>query len=151
MYSAFFQYPGEPDQIAPFRRLKPQDNNNYYFDQNSFTENATLPPDAVTGQPPLCSTQKVFGCYDSGLLGRIGTAPRTICCGPGISQTDFALLKTFRINEQKYFEFRAEFFNIFNHTQFYNPDGYSSDGSQFGQVTQAKDPRLMQFALKLFF
>ena len=49
------------------------------------------------------------------------------------------------------FEFRAELFNLFNHTQFYNPDGYSSDGSQFGQVTQAKEPRLVQFALKLFF
>jgi hypothetical protein len=48
-------------------------------------------------------------------------------------------------------DFRAEFFNIFNHTQFFNPDGNSSDGSQFGQVTQVKDPRLVQFALKFFF
>ena len=39
-------------------------------------------------------------------------------------------------------------FNIFNHTQFTNPDGDSSDGSQFGQVTSARDPRLVQFALK---
>ena len=48
-------------------------------------------------------------------------------------------------------EFRGEVFNIFNHTQFYNPDGNSTDGSQFGQVTQVKDPRLVQFALKFYF
>ena len=45
----------------------------------------------------------------------------------------------------------AEFFNLFNHIQFFNPDGNFSDGPQFGQVTQARDPRLMQFALKFFF
>jgi hypothetical protein len=55
------------------------------------------------------------------------------------------------ISETKRVDFRGEFFNIFNHTQFFNPDGNSSDGAQFGQVTQAKDPRLMQFALKFFF
>lgn len=130
MYSAFFEYPGLPDQVAPFKRLHPQTNNNYYFDPNSFTEDTSVDPS---------------------LLGRIGNAPRTICCGPGISETDFAVLKNIPLTERKYMEFRAEFFNIFNHTQFYNPDGNSSDGSQFGQVTQAKDPRLLQFALKLFF
>jgi len=60
-------------------------------------------------------------------------------------------LKTIKFTEQKRIDFRAEFFNIFNHTQFYNPDGSTSDGSLFGQVTQARDPRLMQFALKFFF
>jgi Carboxypeptidase regulatory-like domain/TonB dependent receptor len=144
MYSAFFQYPGLPDQLAPLHRLKPQDSGNYFFDPNSFTENATTPTTP-------CTVQIFFGCYDPSLLGRIGDAPRTICCGPGISETDFAVLKNIPITEQKYVEFRAEFFNLFNHTQFYNPDGYSSDGTQFGQVTQAKDPRLVQFALKLFF
>jgi hypothetical protein len=149
MYSAFFQYPGLPDQIAPFQKTKPQSSCfeggcNYAFNPNSFTENATTPTTP-------CTAQAFFGCYDPSLLGRIGNAPRTICCGPGISETDFAILKNIPIDEHKYVEFRAEFFNLFNHTQFYNPDGYSSDGAQFGQVTQAKDPRLVQFALKLFF
>jgi hypothetical protein len=62
-----------------------------------------------------------------------------------------AVLKTIRLSETKRFDFRAEFFNLFNHTQFYTPDGNTSDGSQFGQVTQARDPRLVQFALKFFF
>ena len=150
MYSFDFELPGEPDQLAPFRKLKPQNSGNYFFDQNSFTENATVAPDPTNGIV-FCSQTVVNGCYDPSLLGRIGSAPRTICCGPHISNTDFALLKTFKISETKRMDFRAEVFNIFNHSQFFNPDGNSSDGSQFGQVTQARDPRLMQFALKLFF
>lgn len=124
MYSAFFQYPGLPDQIAPFKKLHPQTSGNYFFDPSSFTSSA---------------------------LGSIGDAPRTVCCGPGISETDLAVLKNIPISENKHIEFRAELFNVFNHTQFYNPDGNISDGTQFGQVTEAKEPRLVQFALKLFF
>jgi hypothetical protein len=60
-------------------------------------------------------------------------------------------LKTFPVKENMRVDFRAEFFNIFNHTQFYNPDGNFSDGAQFGQVNQVRDPRLAQFALKFFF
>jgi hypothetical protein len=84
-------------------------------------------------------------------LGTLGNAKRTICCGPHISNTDFAILKTIALSESRRIDFRAEFFNIFNHTQFFTPDGNTSDGSQFGQVTQVRDPRLMQFALKFFF
>jgi hypothetical protein len=60
-------------------------------------------------------------------------------------------MKNIAVTERTHAEFRAEVFNLFNHTQFYNPDGNITDGSQFGQVTQVKDPRLMQFALKLYF
>ena len=145
MYSFDFELPGEPAQLAPFKKLKPQDNNLYAFDPNSFTENGT-----DDTQPP-CSDGAVFGCYAPGLLGTLGTAKRTECCGPRISNTDFAILKTFTIDESKHVDFRAEFFNLFNHTQFFNPDGNTSDGAQFGQVNQVRDPRLVQFALKFYF
>jgi hypothetical protein len=145
MYSFDFELPGEPNQIAPFHTMRPQSNGNYFFDPNSFTENASDP-----SQPP-CSQGAVYGCYDPSLFGSLGNARRTVCCGPHISQTDLAVLKTIRLSETKRFDFRAEFFNLFNHTQFYTPDGNTSDGSQFGQVTQARDPRLVQFALKFFF
>jgi len=125
MYSFDFELPGEPDLVAPFHTLKPQSHGNYFFDSSSFSEDNTF--------------------------GRIGNSPRTICCGPHISNTDFAVLKTIGLSETRRIDFRAEFFNIFNHTQFFNPDGNFSDGSQFGQITQARDPRLMQFALKFFF
>jgi hypothetical protein len=135
MYSFDFELPGQPDQLKPFKTTKPQStcfngSCNYFFDPSTFTEDTTIDPS---------------------LFGRIGNAPRTICCGPHISNTDFALLKTFKISESRRVDFRAELFNIFNHTQFFNPDGNSSDGAQFGQVTQARDPRLVQFALKFFF
>jgi hypothetical protein len=145
MYSFDFELPGEPNQIAPFRTMKPQTNGNYFFDPNSFTENAS------DDSAPACTEQAVFGCFDPTLFGSLGNAPRTICCGPRISNTDFAILKTIAFSETRRIDFRAEFFNIFNHTQFYTPDGNTSDGAQFGQVTQTRDPRLVQFALKFFF
>jgi hypothetical protein len=135
MYSFDFELPGEPDQLKPFKTTRPQStcfngSCNYLFDPSTFTEDTTIDPS---------------------LFGRIGNAPRTICCGPHISNTDFALMKTFGISESKRVDFRAEVFNLFNHTQFFNPDGNSSDVAQFGQVTQTRDPRLVQFALKFFF
>ena len=145
MYSFDFELPGQPNQIAPFRTMRPQSNGNYFFDPNSFTENAS-----DSSQPP-CTAGAVSGCYDPTLFGSLGNARRTVCCGPHISQTDFAILKTIPLSETRRLDFRAEFFNIFNHTQFFTPDGNTSDGSQFGQVTQARDPRLLQFALKYIF
>ena len=130
MNSFDFELPGEPDQLAPFSRQSPQKNGNYYFNPQIFTEDTNADPS---------------------LFGRVGNAPRTICCGPGISQTDISFIKLFPLSERTHFEFRAEIFNLFNHTQFYNPDGNSTDGTQFGQVTQVKDPRLAQFALKFYF
>ena len=46
--------------------------------------------------------------------------------------------------------FRAEAFNAFNHTQFFNPDGNIND-TTFGQVLTAHDPRLMQLTLQYRF
>jgi hypothetical protein len=85
--------------------------------------------------------------FASQQLGHFGTANRRFFHGPGIINTDFALLKNTRITESTAFQFRAEFFNIFNHAQFMNPTGnFSSDN--FGVVTKARDPRIGQFSLK---
>src|SRR5262249_61141807 len=62
MYSFDFELPGEPAQLAPFKKLKPQDSANYYFDPNSFTENASTPPSA-TNEITDCSAGAVFGCF----------------------------------------------------------------------------------------
>ena len=55
-----------------------------------------------------------------------------------------------QITERTAMEFRAEFFNIFNHAQFMNPGG-DINSSNFGLVTAARDPRIGQLALKLQF
>lgn len=125
MYSAFFEYPGEPDQVGPFTKLNPKSNGGYYFNSSAFSEDNTF--------------------------GRIGDAKRTICCGPAINNFDFALHKVISMGESRHFEFRAEFFNMFNHTQFNNPDGNITDGSDFGRIKRAKDPREVQMALKYYF
>ena len=84
-------------------------------------------------------------------MGTIGDAPRSICCGPGINNFDVGMEKETQLTEQTRLEFRGEIFNIVNHAQFMAPDGNISDGVDFSRVTMARDPRLVQFALKLFF
>jgi hypothetical protein len=53
------------------------------------------------------------------------------------------------IRESMAFEVRAEFFNVFNHTQFINPNG-NFTSSTFGVVTSARDPRIGQVSMKFY-
>lgn len=157
MNSFFFELPGQPDQIAPFHVIDPKkdvtgNGPGYWFDPNSFTDNASFPTFDEGGNITNdCATHPGFNCYQPSLFGRIGNAKRTICCGPPINNLDFALHKVTPISDRTRMEFRAELFNVFNHTQFTNPDGISSDGSDFGRIKRVRDPRLVQFALKFFF
>ncbi|MBZ5593842.1 MAG: TonB-dependent receptor [Acidobacteriia bacterium] len=135
MYSAFFTYPGEPNLVAPVHRLNPRNGYNLAFDPSSFQQ-----PVDSNGNP----------------LGIIGNSSRSVCCGPGINNIDFSLLKDTKLTERFKMEFRAEFFNLVNHAQFSKVDGNISDGDvtqggTFGKVLRARDPRLIQFAMKLIF
>ncbi len=88
--------------------------------------------------------------FASESLGSFGTSSRRFFSGPGFANWDVSMMKTTHITESMAFEFRAEFFNTFNHTQFNNPSGnYSS--STFGVVTSARDPRIGQMSLKFVF
>lgn len=84
-------------------------------------------------------------------LGQFGNARHDMFAGPGANNWDFSIIKRTQIKERYSWEFRAEFFNVFNHAQFLNPDGNIGDGAVFGRVTQARDPRFVQFATKLNF
>jgi hypothetical protein len=87
------------------------------------------------------------------ILGTTGNAKRRFFHGPGINNWDLALHKNTLIGERMALEFRAEFFNVFNHAQFMEPGsvvGEITDGA-FGQVTSARDPRIGQLALKFSF
>jgi Carboxypeptidase regulatory-like domain len=124
--SIFFLGTEAPSRVAPFQKLDPKTNGGFWFNPNDFQD------------PPL-------GQFNNG-------TQRAICCGPGLEDWDFSVHKKISLDEQRYFQFRAELFNIFNHTNFYNPDGHFSDGpTEFGKITQAQDPRLVQFALKFYF
>src|SRR5713226_2221912 len=126
MNSFDFELPGKPDLVAPFHTFDPRTHGGYAFDPNSF-----LPPVQTASSTPL---------------QLLGNSPRTLCCGPGIDNFDFSVQKIFPVGEGKHFEFRSEFFNIFNHTQFQNPDGNISDGADFGRVKRTRDARNVQFA-----
>jgi hypothetical protein len=82
--------------------------------------------------------------------GRFGNLGRNVFHGPGDINFDFTLMKRTRIGENKIIEFRSEFFNIFNHANFGNPNG-NIGSANFGRVTTTDDPRLIQFALKFHF
>ena len=79
-----------------------------------------------------------------------GNVSRNSLRGPGINNWDISFLKKTKISESKSVEFRGELFNAFNHAQFLNPDPFGFD-STFGQVSQTRGPRLVQFALKFYF
>ncbi len=83
-------------------------------------------------------------------IGQLGDSSRRFFHGPGINNWDISLLKDTHLTERFNLQFRSEFFNAFNHTQFGEPDG-NIDHSTFGEVSTANQPRVMQFALKLQF
>lgn len=97
---------------------------------------------------------------DNSTFFTFGNAGRNIVRGPGLQNWDFSVFKLFPIREQMHMEFRAEFFNIWNHVNpLLGPPGAISEEPQavefgtpqFGFPQAARDPRFIQFALKFYF
>ena len=82
--------------------------------------------------------------------GTFGNAGKNILRGPNCRNTDLGLLKATRITESTSFQFRAEFFNIFNNVNFGGADNYLSSGN-LGRITSAGPPRIIQFGFKFLF
>ena len=124
-----------PNLVGPVHKYNPRSTPGTftYFSQSSFmaTQCALTPAGVLTG--PDC--------------GSFGTANRRFFHGPGFNNTSFGISKITPIREAMSFEIRAEFFNIFNHAQFMNPSGDISS-SNFGNVTNARDPRIGQLSGK---
>jgi hypothetical protein len=83
-------------------------------------------------------------------LGILGNSNRRFFHGPGSADWTLGVLKDLPLTESKKLEFRAEFFNVFNHANFDLPQG-DIINSSFGFVTSAKDPRIGQLAIKFLF
>ena len=126
-----------PDQVAPVkimdpRTINPTTQGHYYFTAASFAPSA---------------------------IGLEGNANRRFFHGPGINNWNMAFHKATPITERVNLEFRAELFNIFNHTQFIAPSSIGLCGGvttcdqvpSFGAITQAAPPRIGQLSLKLSF
>ncbi|HXY15540.1 MAG TPA: TonB-dependent receptor, partial [Terriglobales bacterium] len=83
-------------------------------------------------------------------LGQFGTSRRRFFHGPGLNNFTMALLKTTKITEAKELQLRFEAFNVFNHAQFMGPTG-EINSTEFGLVTGARDPRILQVGAKFLF
>ena len=115
----------------------------------------TLRPD-VTG--PVAALGKVEGWFDTSVftpVARFGSLGRNVVIGPTFNNTDFSISKNTRLSENFRLQFRAEFFDIFNHANFGQP-GNLVGSPAFGRITNTRFPtgesgssRQIQFAIKL--
>ncbi|MGD0799613.1 MAG: carboxypeptidase regulatory-like domain-containing protein [Acidobacteriaceae bacterium] len=90
------------------------------------------------------------GTFTAASWGLYGNAQTGIIRGPGQELFNTALYKTFSIMEKVHIEFRAEAFNTFNHTNPGNPNT-SLSSSNYGKITSAADPRILELAVRLKF
>jgi len=130
-----------PDRVGPVVKWDPR------------KQNTTCPSYDPTAPDP---SKTGYGCYFlpsafalNTTFETFGTANRRFFHGPGFNNTDFGILKRTTIKENFAFDLRFEFFNVFNHAQFKNPSG-DINGSDFGVVTSARDPRIGQVSAKFF-
>jgi hypothetical protein len=102
-------------------------------------------------------------CFATPAANHFGNAGRGLIYGPGQDQVDYSLVKSFPIYERARLELRGEFFNVFNHAQFLNPDGNVGDqrllangqidpvNNKFGVVSSARPGRIVQLAGRITF
>jgi hypothetical protein len=124
---------------------------------NSFTGNGLDQADVVPGQSIAVSGDRTRGqqvnqwfntaAFVTNQPGTFGNSGRNIVTAPGLVNFDLALVKPFNITERLKFQFRNEFFNLFNTPQFL-PPGNSFGSATYGKITSARDPRILQLSLK---
>ena len=131
-----------------------------------FNNNATslTRPNLVSGCDPNAGPHTVTEWFNTACFvqppdGQLGNATRAPVIGPDFVNTDFSLIKQFKLPwENMGLNFRAEIFNLFNHAQFATPNSTGSLGIPdlaapgFGSIAATvNNPRLVQFGLKLTF
>ncbi len=86
-------------------------------------------------------------------IGTFGSVGKGAFRGPGRTNIDMALMKNFypfSSRESMYLQLRGDFFNVFNHSQFNDPNVNRNSGN-FGGIYGAYDPRIIQLAMKVYF
>ena len=104
------------------------------------------------------STLATAHLLSKGQIANLGNMPLYPFRGPGVNNWNTSLFKNFSIRERLRVQFRAEAYNTFNHTQFdgvdttitFNAAGQNTRTTS-GQLNSSRDPRIMQFALRLMF
>lgn len=106
--------------------------------------------------PEMWFNRDAFARPANGTFGNLG---RNVVEGPGVNKWDIAMFKYFRLREGMNLQFRGELFNAFNHPSFNTvgrtlpttATGINPAGQNFAVVTDTRDARVVQFALKLTF
>ena len=111
----------------------------------------------VSGSAASQSKSQMINTYFAGYTfttppanAPFGNLSRNAFRVPGLEQWDFSANKTFSIREIARLQFRSEFFNLTNHTNFGIP-GQNFSATSFGQIRTTYPARQIQFALKLMF
>jgi hypothetical protein len=111
----------------------------------------------VTGNATSQSTAQMINTFYAGYTFTVppasapfGNLGRNAFRAPGFEQWDLGVNKNFAIRESIKLQFRSEFFNVLNHTNFGIPDSKITDAA-FGTIRSTYPPRQIQFALKLLF
>jgi hypothetical protein len=114
--------------------------------------------DRVSGVPVYLNGKLNPAAFQDNAKGTFGDSGRNAYRGPGNKDVDVALMKNFPVWEKLNATFRAEAFNLLNHPNFWPPVSDYSDWTSnptsttaFGTYTTARDPRILQFSLKLNF
>ncbi len=112
-------------------------------------------PDQISGCDPYKANHGKhqwinMACFPAAAPGELGDAARVPVVGPDFVNTDFSLVKQFALPGKEIgLNFRAEFFNLFNHPEFGSPVN-DINATGFGAVNSTvNNPRLIQLALKL--
>jgi Carboxypeptidase regulatory-like domain/TonB dependent receptor-like, beta-barrel len=82
--------------------------------------------------------------------GTFGNSGRNVIIGPGIRNVDLAMARSIRVSDTTRAQFRADFYNVFNNTNFVAPPTMQNfaDSSDFGALFVARSPRIVQLGLK---
>lgn len=83
--------------------------------------------------------------------GTFGSSGRNVIIGPGINNWSWSLLKSIAFGERYALQLRGEFFNAFNHSQFFAPGASVTTPATFGRIASARSPRNVQLGAKFNF
>jgi hypothetical protein len=123
--------------------------NTDYSGLNQFSDRVNLRPGVTHVPTNMSNPDHAFDptVFDFPQAGSVGNVGRNTLIGPHFVNQDFAILKNFPFAENRRVQFRAEFFNLFNHTNFKLPEN-TLDQSAVGKIGDAYDPRLIQLSLR---
>jgi hypothetical protein len=117
---------------------------------NSYTGAGFDRADSVSGKPVYVNGKLNSEAFAENAAGTFGNTVRNAYRSPANLDFDFGLAKIFNLGERFKLNFRSEAFNLFNHPNLF-PPAADLNSPGFGESTVARDPRILQFSLKLLF